>query len=182
MKNISNLNWQWMTYYGIMITNVLEDSPSPSPSSKKISHSCFMVLLQLQKSVTVSFLKLHAATFMRFSLNSAEISSFLFSVQPPRWGAWSAHCTWRKSKKKVHRHNHKSSSEDLQINTVADNLPWRKTSSHHRAQTLKCDFVSVLVIVCIYSSQAQLVESQYCIKLVHNVKLLFDASDFNHNH
>lgn len=96
----------------------------------------------------------------------------LFPLQPSCWGAWSARCTCRKKKKKkslqVHRQNHKS-SENSQISTVAvqSARERNKLPPSAQTQTLKCDFVSQLVIVCIYSLHAWLFESQLCTESTH---------------
>lgn len=62
----------------------------------------------------------------------------------------------REKKKSLHRHNHKS-CENSQISTVAvQSAPERnKLPPSTQTQTLKCDFVS-LVIVCIYSLRARM--------------------------
>lgn len=95
---------------------------------------------------------------------SLFVARALFLVQPPCWGAWSAHCTCRKQKKKKKKrknstqHNHKS-GENSQISTVSVQSAWRETSSHlpHRLRLLsvilflsRSQFVFIVyILVCV---------------------------------
>lgn len=80
-------------------------------------------------------------------------------------------------KKKVHRQNHKS-SENSQISTVAVQSAMERNELPPSTQTLKCDFVSQLVIVCIYSVHARLFESQFCTESAHTKDPLDETNAF----
>lgn len=110
-------------------------------------------------------LKLHAASLTSVRLNPAETFSLLlpwlcFPLSLPTEGRGVltvlAERERERKKKSLHRHNHKS-CENSQISTVAvQSAPERnKLPPSTQTQTLKCDFVS-LVIVCIYSLRARM--------------------------
>lgn len=92
------------------------------------------------------------------------LTLFSPSAFPPRGAECSLYSPNEEEKKRkslqVHRQNHKS-SENSQISTVAVQSARERFElpPSTQTQTLKCDFVSQLVIVCIYSLHARLFES-----------------------
>lgn len=122
---------------------------------------------------------------------SLFVARALFLLQPPCWGAWSAHCTCRKQKKKKKRrkstqHNHKS-GENSQMSSVSVQSAWRETSSHlpHRLRLLSVIlFLSRSQFVFIVYFLGCVLINPFCIEshtkrtmMVRQV-LLFDTSDF----
>lgn len=100
---------------------------------------------------------------------SLFVARALFLLQPPCWGAWSAHCTCRKQKKKKKRrkstqHNHKS-GENSQISSVSVQSAWRETSSHlpHRLRLLS---------VILFLSRPQFVFIVYILGCVFDLSIL----------